>query len=141
MLEQTPREQRQQLIYANYSQLNLRRQCSLLQVNRSTFYYEPEKVNAEDIDLINEIREIWERYQFYGYRRITKELKFKCHSINRKRVQRLMRLGGIHAIYPGPNTSKRNKLHAVHPYFLRNLGIVRPNQVWMVDLRTGQKLR
>lgn len=95
MLEQTPREQRQQLIDANYSQLSLRRQCALLQINRSTFYYEPEKVNAEDIDLINEIREIWERYPFYGYRRITKELKFKGHNINRKRVQRLMRLAGF----------------------------------------------
>ena len=116
MLEQTAREQRQQLIDSHHAELSLRRQCELLEVNRSTFYYKAAEINADDIDLLNEIREIWERYAFYGYRRITKELKFKGHKINRKRVQRLMQVGGIHAIYPGPNTSRRNKLHAVHPY-------------------------
>jgi putative transposase len=95
----------------------------LLQVNRSTLYYKATEIDANDLDLLNEIREIWERYPFYVYRRITKELKFKGHKINRKRVQRLMQLGGIQAIYPGPNTSRRNKLHAVHPYLLRNLEI------------------
>lgn len=134
MLEQTPREQRQQLIDREHAELSLRRQCELLQVNRSTLYYKAAEVEANDIDLLNEIREIWERYPFYGYRRITKELKFKGHKINRKRVQRLMQLGGIQAIYPGPNTSRRNKLHAVHPYLLRDLKIVRPNQAWMIDI-------
>lgn len=134
MLEQTPREQRQRLIDANHAELSLRRQCELLQVNRSAFYYKATKIDADDIDLVNEIREIWERYPFYGYRRITKELQFKGHKINHKRVQRLMQLAGIQAIYPGPNTSRRNKLHAVHPYLLRELEIIRPNQVWMVDI-------
>ena len=134
MLEQTSREQRQQLIDNTHAELSLRRQCELLQVNRSTLYYRAAEINADDIDLLNEIREIWERYPFYGYRRITKELKFKGHKINRKRVQRLMQLGGIQAIYPGPNTSRRNKLHAVHPYLLRDLKIVRPNQAWMIDI-------
>lgn len=134
MLEQTPREQRQQLIDSNHAELSLRRQCELLQVNRSTFYYKAAEIDPDDVDLLNEIREIWERYPFYGYRRITKELKFKGHKINRKRVQRLMQLGGIQAIYPGPNTSRRNKLHAVHPYLLRDLKIVRPNQAWMIDI-------
>ncbi len=59
---------------------------------------------------------------------------FKGYDINRKRVQRLMQLGGIQAIYAGPNTSRRNKLHAVHPYLLRGINIVRPNQVWMIDI-------
>ena len=134
MLEQTPREQRQQLIDSNHAELSLRRQCELLQVNRSTFYYKAAEIDPDDVDLLNDIREIWERYPFYGYRRITKELKFKGHKINRKRVQRLMQLGGIQAIYPGPNTSRRNKLHAVHPYLLRDLKIVRPNQAWMIDI-------
>jgi putative transposase len=134
VLGQTPREQRQQLIDNNHTELSLRRQCELLQVNRSTFYYKAAEIDADDIDLLNEIREIWERYPFYGYRRITKELKFKGHKINRKRVQRLMQLGGIQAIYPGPNTSRRNKLHAVHPYLLRDLKIIRPNQAWMIDI-------
>ncbi len=134
MLEQTPREQRQRLIDGNHAELSLRRQCELLQVNRSTVYYKTTKIDLDDVDLMNEISEIWERYPFYGYRRIAKELQFKGHKINRKRVQRLMRLAGIQAIYPGPNTSRRNKLHAVHPYLLRDLEIIRPNQAWMVDI-------
>lgn len=133
-MEQTPREQRQRLIDANHAELSLRRQCELLQVNRSTIYYKAAVIDVDDIDLMNEIREIWERYPFYGYRRITKELQFNGHKINRKRVQRLMQLAGIQAIYPGPNTSRRNKLHAVHPYLLRGLEIVRPNQAWMIDI-------
>jgi putative transposase len=85
--------------------------------------------------LLNAIREIWERYPFYGYRRITKELRENSGiKVNRKRVQRLMVWGGIQAIYPGPNTSRRNKLHAVHPYLLRDMSITRANQVWMVDI-------
>ena len=112
----------------------MRRQCELLQVNRSTHYYKAGEIDQDDVDLLNEIREIWERYPFYGYRRITKELNFKGRRINRKRVHRLMQLGGIQAIYPGPNTSRRNKLHAVHPYLLRGLKIVRPNQAWMIDI-------
>jgi putative transposase len=99
VLEQTPREQRQQLIDSNHAELSLRRQCELLQVNRSTFYYKASEIDPDDINLLNEIREIWERYPFYGYRRITKELEFKGHKINRKRVQSLMQLGGIQAIY------------------------------------------
>ena len=80
-LEQTPRMQRQQLVDVNHAELSLRRQCELLQVNRSTLYYKGATIDADDIDLLNEIREIWERYPFYGYRRITKELKFKDHQI------------------------------------------------------------
>jgi putative transposase len=80
------------------------------------------------------IRDIWERYPFYGYRRITKELRSKGIKVNRKRVERLMSDGGIQAIYPGPNTSKRNKLHAVHPYLLRGMEISRANQAWQIDI-------
>jgi putative transposase len=91
-------------------------------------------MELDDVSLLNEIRDIWNRYPFYGYRRITKELRFYGYPVNRKRVQRLMVEGGIRAIYPGPNTSRRNKLHAIHPYLLRNLTISRPNQAWMVDI-------
>ncbi len=122
------------MIEKNHEQLSLRRQCELLNVNRSTLYYEEEKAAIDDVTLLNEIRDIWVRYPFYGYRRITKELKFLNYDINRKRVQRLMQEGGIRAIFPGPNTSRRNKQHAIYPYLLRNLKINRANQVWMVDI-------
>jgi putative transposase len=88
----------------------------------------------DDVTLLNLIRDAWARYPFYGYRRITKELNFNGMQVNRKRVQRSMRLGGICAIYPGPNTSKRNKQHAIHPYLLHDISINRANQAWMVDI-------
>ncbi len=132
-MEQVPREQRRELI-DNTHELSIRKQCQLLELNRSTLYYSAKPAKISDIDLLNLIRDIWERYPFFGYRRITKELNASALTVNRKRVKRLMNVGGIEAIYPGPNTSKRNKLHAVYPYLLRNLEIVRPNQVWMVDI-------
>ena len=106
----------------------------MLGLNRSTLYYKEKPADIDDIDLLNAIRDVWERLPFYGYRRITKELRAKGIKVNRKRVQRLMAWVGIQAIYPGPNTSKRNKLHAVHPYLLRDLNITRANQAWMVDI-------
>ena len=113
----------------------MRRCCELLGVNRSTLYYKEKPVDVNDIDLLNIIRDIWERYPFYGYRRITKELREnKGIKVNRKRVQRLMAWGEIQAIHPGPNTSKRNKLHAVHKYLLRDMNITRANQAWMIDI-------
>src|SRR3990167_10002621 len=96
-------------------------------INRSTLYYKEKPVDVDDIDLLNAIRDVWERYPFYGYRRITKELRANGIKVNRKRVQRLMTWGEIQAIYPGPNTSRRNKLHAIHPYLLRDISITRAN--------------
>jgi putative transposase len=106
----------------------------LLGINRSSLYYQDKPPEIADIDLLNIIRDVWCRRPFYGYRRITKELQESGLVVNRKRIQRIMKLGGIKAIYPGPNTSKRNKQHAVHPYLLKGLTITRANQAWMVDI-------
>lgn len=115
--------------------MSIRRRCELLEINRSTLYYKEKPLDIDDINLLNLIRDTWERYPFYGYRRITKELREnKRIKVNRKRVQRLMVLGGIQAIHPGPNTSKRNKAHAVYKYLLRDVSITRPNQAWMIDI-------
>ena len=103
-------------------------------MNRSTLYHKGKDVSVEDVDLLNLIRDIWLQYPFYGYRRITKELHAKGTFVNRKRVQRLMSDAGIQAIYPGPNTSKRQRRHAVHPYLLGSLEITSPNQAWQIDI-------
>lgn len=134
MLEQTPREVKQPLIRAGHPSLSLRKQCELLHLTRSSLYYRPKGENAEDLSLLNEIRDIWMRYPFYGYRRITWFLRQQGFKVNHKRVQRLMKLGGICALYPGPNTSRRNKKHAIHPYLLKGRKITAPNQAWMVDI-------
>ena len=128
-----PRQRRRELVEPE-AELSLRRQCELLEINRSSLYYKDKPPNIADIDLINAIRDVWYRYPFYGYRRITRELQANGIAVNRKRVQRIMRWGKIRAIYPGPNTSKRNQQHAVHPYLLGDQAIKRVNQAWMIDL-------
>ncbi len=71
---------------------------------------------------------------YYGYRRITAELRRMNYDINHKRVLRIMQESKIQAIYPRPNTRMRNKNHKVYPYLLKGLIINRPNQVWATDI-------
>jgi putative transposase len=80
------------------------------------------------------IDRIYTRWPVFGYRRITAKLKEYGYQVNRKHVRRLMGKMSISAIFPGPNLSKRNKMHHTYPYLLRNVQIERPNQVWGVDI-------
>lgn len=133
---QASRGQRLEVIDPKHPDLSLRRQCTLLNINRSTLYYESKAMCIDDVSLLNEIRDVWEKLPFYGYRRITKELQGNGINVNKKRVQRLMRLAGICAIHPKqrPNTSVKNKTHATYPYLLKDMVITKPNQAWMVDI-------
>lgn len=105
-----------------------------MSINRSTLYYKAEATSQEEVLLLNEIRDIWSRYPFYGYRKITSELRGKGWVINRKRVQRLMKQGGIEAIYAKPKTSIKDESHKVYPYLLKGMDITRVNQAWQVDI-------
>jgi len=80
------------------------------------------------------IDELYTEYPFYGSRRMTDSLKRENHPVNRKRVQRLMRIMGLEAIYPNPKTSTPHPDHKVYPYLLRNVAINRPNHVWSTDI-------
>jgi putative transposase len=80
------------------------------------------------------IDEIHLQYPFYGTRRLCDELEDYGHRVNRKRVQRLMRLMGLSALYPKPRTSQPGKGHKIYPYLLRGLEINRPDQVWATDI-------
>jgi len=114
--------------------LPLSKQCQLAQVSRSSIYYQPVLVSDEDQALMRIIDKIHLKRPFLGSRRIRDELIDLGHQVNRKRVQRLMRLMGIRALYPKPSTSKRSKAHKIYPYLLRDLEITRPNQVWATDI-------
>jgi putative transposase len=103
-------------------------------VNRSSFYYEPVELKQDTITLMNEIRDIWQAYPFYGYRRIHAVLKRQGWQVNRKRIQELMNTMEIQAIYPKPKTTIPSKTHKVYPYLLKDLKIDRPNQVWATDI-------
>ncbi|MGR5308312.1 IS3 family transposase [Vibrio mediterranei] len=116
------------------TQLPIKRQCELLCIARSTAYYQPIGLSAEEIELRRMIDEIHLQYPFMGSRRIRNELAKKGHNVNRKRVVRLMRDMGIGAIYPKPRTTLANKAHKVYPYLLRDIEVTYPNQAWAIDI-------
>lgn len=109
------------------------RQCELLQVARSTFYYQPAP-RGSDTDLMRRIDEIHLRLPFLGSRRIVDELADQGITVNRKHVQRLMRIMGLAALYPKRKTSTPAPGHKIYPYLLRGMTIDRPGQVWCTDV-------
>ena len=115
--------------------LPVTRQCELLALPRSSAYYARRPaVSDEDLRLMRLLDELHLKYPFMGSRRLRDELKKLGVIANRKRVQRLMRLMGLEALYPRKRTSVPNKAHRVFPYLLRDLLIDRPNQVWATDI-------
>jgi putative transposase len=106
----------------------------LLGLSRSGFYYQPATETQENLNLMRLIDEEYTRCPFYGSRRWTVWLNGQGHLVNRKRVQRLMRLMGIEAIYPRPKLSAPDRQHKVYPYLLRDVKIERPDQVWSADI-------
>lgn len=118
----------------NTNKLSVRRQCALLSLNRSGLTYEPVGPTQDDIETMRRLDREYTKHPFYGSRKMVDALARKGRTVNRKCVQRLMRLMGIEAIAPGPNTSKPRKEDAKYPYLLRGLTIDRPNQVWATDI-------
>jgi putative transposase len=127
-------EDRRTLVEVNHPELSVRRQCALLGLNRSTFYYEPVGETPEDLRLMRKIDEQYTAYPFYGSRKITEALTRQGEEVNRKRVQRLMRIMGLEAIYPKPRLSAAGRGHKIYPYLLRGVTIARPDQVWSADI-------
>jgi putative transposase len=122
------------LVEVNHPDLSIGRQCELLGLCRSSFYYEPSSETAENLALMNVIDKQYTAEPVFGSRRMTKWLEKQGYAVNRKRVQRLMRLMGLEAIYPKPKLSMPGQGHKVFPYLLRNVAIVRVDQVWSTDI-------
>jgi putative transposase len=114
--------------------LSVRRQCQLLGLNRSSWYYEPAPETAANLRLMRLIDREYTAHPFYGSRRMTAWLVEQGEAVNRKRVQRLMRLMGLEAIYPKPRPSAAGRGHRIYPYLLRDVVIGRPDQVWSADI-------
>ena len=114
--------------------LSMVKQCEALDIARSGIYYQPKPESKEELKLMRLIDEIHTKRPFLGIRRITDSLHDLRHSVNHKRVRRLMRKMGIEAVYPKPNLSKANIEHKIYPYLLRNLSIDKPNHVWASDI-------
>jgi putative transposase len=116
------------------NRLSVTRQCELLELNRSTLYYQTSGVSSEELALMRRIDQMHLERPFYGSRRIRDWLQDEGHDVNRKRVQRLMRQMGIMAVYPKPRTSRPGKGHTIYPYLLKDTTVHRPNQVWAADI-------
>jgi putative transposase len=112
----------------------VRRQCELLGLARASLYYQAAEETAPNLRLMRLLDEEHTRHPFYGSRRLTAWLGEQGEEVNRKRVQRLMRLMGLEAIYPKPRLSVPDLSHRVYPYLLRGVGIERVNQVWSADI-------
>jgi putative transposase len=127
-------EAKRRLVDRGHDSPSVRRQCELLGLARASFYLEPIGESAENLELMRLLDEQYLKTPFFGSRRMVLWLAKQGRVVNRKRVRRLMKLMGIEAIYPKPKTSRRNHEHRVYPYLLRDLRVVRPNQVWASDI-------
>jgi putative transposase len=114
--------------------LSVARQCELLGLARSSYYYQPLGESAENLELLRRLDEQYTRTPFYGVRRMTAVLRQGGDAINPKRVRRLLRTLGLSALAPQPGTSRAAPGHRVYPYRLRGVPIERVNQVWSTDI-------
>lgn len=115
-------------------QLSLRRQCELVGVARSGLYYEPCPESEENLALMRRLDELHLEWPVYGSRRLTVVLRREGHGVNRKRVQRLMQVMGLEAMYPKRSLSQPGPGHQIYPYLLEGLEITGPDQVWCSDI-------
>lgn len=114
--------------------LSVRRQCKLLSLVRSGFYYRPKGESAENLRFMAIIDKQFLDTPWYGSRQMARHMQRQGHKCGRHRVRRLMRLMRLVPIYQAPNTSKKHTQHKVYPYLLRGMVIDRPNHVWCTDI-------
>ena len=114
--------------------LSIARQCALLGVARSSLYYRPKEASGEDLALMRAMDRQYLDTPCYGSRRMKVWLAREGRCVSRKRVQRLMRIRGLRAIYRSPRTSQPAPAHRVYPYLLEKIRVTRPNQVWAADV-------
>ncbi len=128
------RGERKAMIRRDQPDLSLSRQCRLLSISRSSFYYAPKGESPETLALMRYIDALFLKYPFYGSRQMARQLRREGVRVGRHRVRRLMRLMGLEAIYQAPRTSEPHPAHRIYPYLLKGMAIDRPNQVWCADI-------
>ena len=125
---------RKSLISPN-SEISVKKQCELLEINRTSVYYTAAIADMEREELIKSRLDYWHTKMCYlGVRRLRAKLNEEGFQVGRKLISRYMGETGIYCIYPKPNLSKRNQAHKIFPYLLRNIAIAAPNQVWAIDI-------
>jgi putative transposase len=122
------------MVDPNHGELSITRQCRLVSIARSSFYYEGRGESPLNLRLLRLIDEQFLETPFYGSRQMTRWLRRQGYTVSRKRVRRLMRLLGLQAVFQRPRTSQPHPQHRIYPYLLRDLAITRPNHVWCADV-------
>lgn len=122
------------MIESGHAALSVRRQCELVGLSRSSWYYACAPETGDNLRLMRLLDEEYLRHPFKGSRQMSVWLKSQGEAANRKRVRRLMRLMDLEALYPKPRTTVRNPAHRIYPYLLRDVEILRPDHVWSTDI-------
>lgn len=122
------------MIEPDHPSLSIRRQCELLSLPRSSYYFQPQTESPRNLELMKLMDRIHLERPFFGSRQMTSFLKRQGQRVNRKRIRRLMKLMRIEAVYPKPKTTRSETSHKVYPYLLRDMKIERVNQVWSSDI-------
>jgi len=122
------------MIDPNHPRLSIVRQCALMSISRSTYYYTGKGESEKNLSLMREIDEQYLKTPWYGSRQMARHFRRQGYEIGRKRVRRLMRKMGLTAVYQKPRTSKPHPEHRIYPYLLRDLSITQPNHVWCSDI-------
>jgi len=128
------RGERKAMIAREHPELSLSRQCEVLSISRSSFYYAPMGESSATLALMRRIDELFLKYPFYGSRQMARQLRREGVRAGRHRVRRLMRLMGLAAIYQAPRTSDPHPAHRIYPYLLKGMVIELPNRVWCADI-------
>ena len=128
------RDRRKALVSVKHPRLSVVRQCELVDISRSSYYYPPSVENEYNLELMRKIDRQFLETPFYGSRQMARHLRRQGYAVGRTRIRCLMRRMGLHAIYQKPRTSIPNVQHRIYPYLLRGLSIERANQVWCADI-------
>ena len=129
-----PPEAKRELIEAAHPQISIARQCDLVGLPRSTYYYHTQGESAENLTLMRLLDQQYTDTPYYGIRRMPAWLRSQGYAVNHKRVARLLHTMGLETIYPKPRLSQPHPAHRVYPYLLRGVPITRVNQVWSTDI-------
>lgn len=125
---------KRRLMEPEHPQISIVRQCELLGLSRSSYYYQGAQESAENLHVMRLLDEQYTRTPFYGIRKMTAWLRGEGYPVNHKRVQRLLQVMGLEAIYPKPRLSQPGEMPQRYPYLLRHLPITHVNQVWSTDI-------
>ena len=125
---------RMQMVDKQHTALSVVKQCELLQISRSGFYYQPARESLENLDILRVLDEQYLKTPFFGVEKLLVTLIVMGYKINRKRLRRLMKIQGWQTLYPQPHTTYTDVTAYKYPYLLRGLAVERKNQVWAIDI-------